>query len=116
MKRNLYALALLLTGGMLVSTLPLRLEAQSIQSSILGNVRDSAGAAAPGATVTLTNEGTNDERKQTTDTAGDYRFSGILAGTYRVSVELAGLQRPYHQGDHRQRERGQACRRNPGSR
>ena len=46
----------------------------------------------PRGTVTLTNEGTNDERKQTTDTAGDYRFSGILAGTYRVSVELAGFK------------------------
>lgn len=92
MRRFVSALALS-TVGILVSTIsPPLLQAQSIQSSILGNIRDSAGAAVAGATVTLTNEGTNDERKQTTDEAGDYRFSGILAATYRVSVEFSGFK------------------------
>ena len=93
MRRFVFVLAGLLTGSMLVSTVShSRLEAQAIQSSILGNIRDSAGAAVPRATVTLINEGTNDERKQTTDEAGDYRFSGILAGTYRISVESPGFK------------------------
>ena len=76
---------------MLVHTLSL-LQAQSTESSILGNVRDAAGSAVPGAKVTLTNQGTNDMRKQTTDAAGDFRYSGILAGRYNVAVEAAGFK------------------------
>lgn len=66
--------------------------AQSTQSSILGNVRDSGGAVVPGAKVILVNEGSNDERVQVTDNAGDYRFSGILNGRYRVTVEAPGFK------------------------
>ncbi len=92
MRRFVSALVLWTVGMLLSAISPPLLQAQSIQSSILGNVRDSAGAAVPGATVTLLNEGTNDERRQTTDEAGDYRFSGILAGTYRVAVEFSGFK------------------------
>ncbi len=80
-----------LIGGLLFILLPAT-QAQSIQGSILGSVRDPSGAAVPGASVTLTNEGTNDLRTQSTDAAGDYRFAGIQPGAYRVSVEAAGFQ------------------------
>ncbi len=66
--------------------------AQSTQSSILGNIRDAGGAVVPGAKVILVNEGSNDERVQLTDSEGDYRFSGLLNGRYRVSVEAAGFK------------------------
>jgi hypothetical protein len=89
MRRVLYLAVLSL--AMLLAVLPLA-KAQSIQSSILGNVRDSAGAVVPRAQVTLLNEGTSDERTQSTDESGDYRFSGLLAGTYRVSVQAAGFK------------------------
>jgi Carboxypeptidase regulatory-like domain len=83
--------AFLLTCGMLFPILSL-LQAQSTESSILGTVRDAAGAVVAGAKVTLANQGTNDERGQTTDEAGDYRFSGILAGKYTVAVEAPGFK------------------------
>ena len=70
----------------------LRLSAQSTESSILGTVHDAAGAVVPQATVTLLNQGTNDTRSQLTDGAGDYRFSGILAGKYSVSVAAPGFK------------------------
>lgn len=92
MKRCVSRSALLLTVGMLISA-SARLQAQSTESSILGNVRDSAGAVVPGAKVTLTNQGSNDKRAQTTDSAGDYRYSGILAGRYGVAVEAAGFKK-----------------------
>ncbi len=88
MRSTLVVVVLLLAGGTLCS----QLHAQSTQSSILGNVRDSAGAPVAGAAVSLINEGTNDERRQMSDEAGDYRFSGILAGVYRVSIEMAGFK------------------------
>jgi hypothetical protein len=91
MKRLVCKLALLLAWGILFPILS-PMHAQSTQSSILGTVTDVAGAVVPQAKVTLTNQGTNDVRIQTTDTAGDYRFSGILAGAYSVSVEAAGFK------------------------
>lgn len=90
MKFSSYRLVLLLLGT-LAGTFP-ALQAQSTQSSILGNVRDSGGAVIPGAKVVLVNEGSNDERVQLTDDAGDYRFSGLLNGRYRVTVEASGFK------------------------
>jgi hypothetical protein len=81
----------LLIAGALIHT-PSLLQAQSTESSVLGNVRDSAGAVVPGAKVTLTNQGNNAIRTQTTDGDGDYRFSGLLAGRYSVAVEAAGFK------------------------
>ena len=92
MKRLVSRSAFLLAVGVLLSALSL-LQAQSTESSILGNVRDSAGAVVPGAKVTLTNQGSNDVRTQITDSAGDYRYSGILAGRYSVEVEAAGFKK-----------------------
>ena len=91
MTRFTRKLALLLLGGMLCPVLS-QMQAQSTQSSILGTVSDVAGAVVPQAKVTLTNQGTNDVRAQTTDAAGDYRFSGILTGEYSVAVEAAGFK------------------------
>ena len=91
MKRFVLRPAFLLTVGILILSFSL-LQAQSTESSILGNVRDAAGATVPGAKVTLTNQGTNDIRTQTTDSAGDYRFSGILAGRYSGAVGAKGFK------------------------
>ena len=52
---------------------------------------DASGAVLPGATVTLTNTGTNFTRDLVTDADG--RFRGLLLplGTYRLTVALAGF-------------------------
>jgi hypothetical protein len=68
------------------------LSAQFTQSSILGNVTDASGAGVPGASVKVTNEGTNFSRSITTDASGDYRVSGLEAGFYRVSVTAPGFK------------------------
>jgi hypothetical protein len=83
-------LVLLLAGGIAATLSPLH--PQSTESSVLGSIRDSRGAAIPGARVILRNEGSNDERVQLTDSAGDYRFSGILNGRYGVTVEASGFK------------------------
>jgi hypothetical protein len=95
-KISISKLVLLFTAGVIATLWPLR--AQTTESSILGHVRDSAGAAVPGAKVRLLNEGSNDERVQVTDSAGDYRFSGILNGSYRVTVEASGFKALINRG------------------
>ncbi|MHB8736717.1 MAG: carboxypeptidase-like regulatory domain-containing protein, partial [Terriglobales bacterium] len=49
--------------------------AQTVQGVITGTVTDTTGAVIPGATVTITNEGTNVSQTATSGGAGEYRFS-----------------------------------------
>jgi len=68
------------------------LPAQSTQSSILGSVTDASGAPVPSASVTVLNEGTGFTQTQTTNESGDYRFSGLEAGFYQVTVTMSGFK------------------------
>lgn len=68
------------------------LEAQSIQSTILGAVSDSAGGMIPDATVTVRNEGTNFTTSVTTDESGAYRVAGLQTGFYQVTVTAKGFR------------------------
>lgn len=81
----------LLAAGLLVLTTT-RADAQAIQSTILGTVTDAAGAVVPKAKVAVRDEGTNIERSMETDERGDYRFSGLLAGNYQVTVSAPGFK------------------------
>ncbi|MCC6393649.1 MAG: carboxypeptidase regulatory-like domain-containing protein [Bryobacterales bacterium] len=66
--------------------------AQSVQGSIVGAVTDPTGAPVAGAAVTVINEGKNFERTATTEPSGDYRVSGLEAGSYSVVVALRGFK------------------------
>jgi len=68
------------------------LPAQNTEATVLGTVKDPSGAVVAGATVRLTNQGTNVKRSATTDRNGDYRFSGIEIGSYTLTIEATGFQ------------------------
>ncbi|MGH9433691.1 MAG: carboxypeptidase regulatory-like domain-containing protein, partial [Terriglobia bacterium] len=61
--------------------------------AIQGTIKDQSGAVIPGATVTLTNEGTGLKLTTTSGGSGDYTFTPIRIGTYTVSAEYKGFQR-----------------------
>src|SRR2546430_745999 len=63
-----------------------------IQGDITGEVSDVSGAVIPGATVIVTNQGTNASRQVMTNGAGVYSFPSLLPGIYQVRVEKAGFQ------------------------
>src|SRR5215469_4065548 len=65
---------------------------QSSTGSIVGTVIDSQGLPLDGATVTLTNLGTNFSYTSTTASSGGYQFQSIDYGYYRVSVAKAGFK------------------------
>lgn len=68
------------------------LSAQSITSgTVTGVVTDPSGATVASAPVTLTNLGTSAVTKVVTGTQGDYRFSFVAPGRYRVSVSATGF-------------------------
>ncbi len=60
--------------------------------SIRGEVSDASGAVVPGATVTLTNEGTKGSRNLVTDAKGNYFFAAVQPGSYTLTVEIPGFK------------------------
>src|SRR5437762_1318614 len=60
---------------------------------LTGTVKDQSGGAIVGATVTLTNEGTNISRTTKTDADGNYLFSLVEVGTYRLTIEQKGFKK-----------------------
>ena len=72
-------------------TLPGATHAQVLYGSLTGNVTDSAGAAVPGATVTVVNTGTNLSKETTTNDEGIYQFSDLLPGVYKVTITGTGF-------------------------
>lgn len=66
--------------------------AQSSTSTILGTVVDGQGGAVSGASVTLINEGTADERAVKTDGAGSFLLPNLQPGTYTARIESPGFQ------------------------
>jgi len=62
----------------------------STTGSIEGTVIDQAGAAVPGATVTVTSPNLISAQTATTDDSGHFRLLSLPPGRYLVSVEAAG--------------------------
>ena len=65
---------------------------QSASSGLVGQVTDSSQGAVPGATVTVTNVGTNAQRTTVTDGEGRFSVPALPPATYHIKVELQGFQ------------------------
>jgi hypothetical protein len=66
--------------------------AQTFRGAIQGTVTDSAGGLVPSAKVTVTSVDTNLTREATTSGDGNYFFTELPLGTYKVSAEKAGFK------------------------
>jgi hypothetical protein len=64
---------------------------QSVQGVITGTITDPTGAVVPGATVTITNAGTNISQTTTTGSDGSYRFALVPPGTYTLEIKAANF-------------------------
>lgn len=58
----------------------------TVDGAIGGTVRDAAGAVIPNATVTVRNDGTNEEKTATTDDEGRFRIVQLRPGTYTATI------------------------------
>jgi hypothetical protein len=72
--------------------------AQVNKSNLVGVVRDSSGAAAPGVTIKITNAETGVVRQEVTDESGLYRASLVDVGTYSLEAEKPGFKKIVKQG------------------
>ena len=62
------------------------------RTSIQGVVSDPTGAVIPGATLTLTNNGTNEKQVRTSDSNGVYNFNALPPDTFTLVVTRDGFQ------------------------
>ncbi len=82
--------------GAILATASLPLFAQ-FSSSLTGTVSDSTGGVIPNATVTLTNQGTQQSLVRTTSASGVYQFPSIGEGTYDLLVAANGFKNGTYQ-------------------
>lgn len=71
---------------------------QGLTGSINGNVSDPSGSAIPDADITLSNNATSQTRQAKSDGSGDFVFTQLLPGTFRLVVSAKGFKR-YEQTD-----------------
>ena len=84
--RRLAALGLCLVG------LATPARGQGLTGQMSGSVTDGSSSVLPGATVTVTNMGTQAARSVTTDASGVFTVTELLAGRYEVTVTLEGFK------------------------
>jgi hypothetical protein len=81
-----------------VALAPHELSAQVVSGTLLGSVTDSAGLPIPGAVVTITEVNTNIKSNTTANENGNYVFSSLRNGSYRVEAELTGFKKAVRDG------------------
>ena len=89
LSKPLAALSLLLV----LALASMQARAQATQGSIVGSVKDTAGAVVPGSTVTLTNTDEGTTRSTKSDGVGDYHFQDVKAGRYAVEVSAPTFEK-----------------------
>jgi len=72
--------------------------AQETRGSIVGRVPDPQDAPVPNATVVVTNTDTNVGTTLVTNETGYYEADLLIAGTYRVMAQSAGLKKSIRSG------------------
>ncbi len=68
------------------------LQAQVVNATLTGTVKDSSGAVIASAKVVATNMGTNLTHETVTDAQGNYRLPSLPPGQYKVQAELQGFK------------------------
>jgi hypothetical protein len=66
-------------------------QAQDFRGSLVGAVMDSSGARVPSADIHLLATESSLERHTASDTRGEFRFSDLLPGIYKMSVRAPGM-------------------------
>jgi hypothetical protein len=87
-KRHMGAVSVLMT--MLI--LPVRIYAQSSNTSLGGTITDAYSGVLPGVNIKAINSLTGVVTSTTANTAGTYTFASLQPGTYKITAEFAGFQ------------------------
>lgn len=66
--------------------------AQTFKATVVGQVTDANGAAVPGATITITEQGTGRTQTATTTDDGSYTIPQLPPGRYDLRIEASGYK------------------------
>ncbi len=88
--------AILVSAAAALPAVPV--SAQVTTGTIVGTVKDSAGAVVPGATVTITETGKQTSSIYTTDSDGAYTAPFLIPGTYELAVDVQGFRKYVRRG------------------
>jgi hypothetical protein len=91
MKPRSLLICALLAGSTAILSHPFFLEAQTSLGQVSGSVTDSTGSVIPGATLTITDVGTQSVHTILTDSSGFYVVTNLPIGDYTVAVARAGF-------------------------
>jgi len=89
------SLALALAVVAVVTFVPVRLAAQAVSGDLTGKVTDASGAVVANAKVEATNLGTSQKITTTTNSAGEYHFTNLPIGHYKLQASGNGLSGGY---------------------
>lgn len=89
---NLCSRAISSVGLLVLLLSPQASHAQASQATLYGIVTDSAGAAIPGATITVTNTATSVVTKVVSDGSGSYTLPSLVPSSYTVSADAPGFK------------------------
>ena len=95
MNRRSSSLSILLVAFAMLSLILLSAgiaQGQAISGNLTGTVTDSTGAAVNGASVEAVNLGTGQKLTTTTRGSGEYVFTNLPVGNYRISVTSANFR------------------------
>ena len=67
-------------------------------AEVRGAVTDRTGGVLPGVSMTLTNKGSSQERRQLTDSNGNYVFASLPNGDYLLKAEFTGFKSAIRDG------------------
>ncbi len=88
-----------LFGAMLLTLFVLSpCRAQVLYGSLTGSVTDASGAPIPSAKIEAVNVGTGTTKQTTTDEHGNYVFSDLQAGVYKVTIAMPSFRTVIQQG------------------
>jgi len=76
---------------LLLASICMPCNAQSVDTAITGIVSDSSGAVIPGATVTVTSASTGESKSAVTSRTGDFSITYLIPGTYQIAVTASGF-------------------------
>ena len=77
------------------------ISAQVLYGTLTGTVTDASGAPIPSAKISAVNTGTGITRETATDERGNYVFTDLQAGTYKVTIAAPSFRTVVEQGTRR---------------
>jgi carboxypeptidase family protein len=98
-RSNMVRIALIWTATLCL-LLCCSLQGQQVTGTLTGTVADPSGAVVPGATISMKNVASGDERRTVSNGDGFFSINAVQPGDYTVSIKAPGFEQFQQTGVH----------------